>query len=129
LLFSFFLDSCFFASQVPQIEDACPPDNASLVYIDLFDEGGGDGENPFHSYIPGDLPHREGFGGSFACPLENDALEVLDAFLVPFLDLIMNRYGVSGFESRKIPFRVIEFLNKIDGFRAIHDSQSFNRDS
>ncbi len=120
---SFFADTGFLATKFPEIINPCSPDNTSFIYIDLVNERRRSRKNPFNTDVPGDLPDSKGFVDTFAGSLKNHTLEVLDPFLVSFLDLIMNGDGITSLECREFPFLNKCIFYEFYSLSTVHDFQ------
>lgn len=107
-----FLDTGFLTGKFAQVEDTGATDNPALVHFHFFDERRVDGENSFHTDVARHLPNRESSGSTAPAALQHNALELLDTFLVTFLDLVTYSYGVASFESRQF-IAFCQSINKL----------------
>ena len=76
------LDAGLLTGEVAEVEDACAANLTELVDLDLVDERGLEGENPFDSDTAGNFADREraGVGGRTAY-LDDDASELLQSLI------------------------------------------------
>ena len=114
------LDPSLLAGETAEVEYPGPADLTDLVQLDLLDERGLEGENPFHANASGNLADGERPGSGSCAPfLDDNTPEVLESFLVTFLDPIGNGDSVTGLEFRELSnFLVSERL--LNNFHQIH---------
>ena len=115
-------DTGFLTGEITEVEDAAAADLAELVNLDTVNERRLEGENSFNADTTGNLADREGLGeriGTFH--LNNYSAELLESFLITFLDSVGNGDGVTGLEFRiGSNFLILEsllcYFNQIHNF-------------
>ena len=85
-----------------QVVDACTTDLASLVHLNFFHGGRGDGEDALHTHAAGHLANGEGFGGTRTAALNHNTLEGLKTFLAALFNLDGHGDGVAGAKLRPV---------------------------
>ena len=116
----FLADAGLLTGEVTEVEDTCATHFTILVNLNAVNEGRLEREDSLYTYTTGNLADREGLGeriGTFH--LNNYSAELLESFLITFLDSVGNGNSVTGLELRVGSyFLILESL--LCNFNQIH---------